>query len=237
MSFIAAAAIGAGGALVGGYLSGEASKDAAKTGSDAAGRSSAQVKAASDKARRDVLTYMPAARDDLLAGYSSAADIFGQGVPEQQRLLQSGNMNAQQTTAGGYDQYRSALMGMPVDQSNWQPQQVAQSAPIENPFKSLQFSNIGNLGQQQQQQALSGLTNNSQVISAIERGDLNVNGINTDWFRKVASERPGWFESDSLLSYGGLSPEARQSAIDSEVRGKNAHRYGDLVSQLNSLRG
>ena len=237
MSFITAAAIG-GGALAGGYLSGEASKDAAEAGADASGRASQQVMDAANQARREVKQYIPAAQQDLLAGYSAAADIFGQALPEQQRLLSGGNLNAQQTTAGGYDQYKSALMGLPVDQSNWAAKQVAPSAPIQNPFQAGMFNDISQVGVQQQSDLLGGLETNREIISAINDGRLGAEGVNTNWFNKRLKQIPEWGGGTGLNMMMNWTPEKLDAELAAGDLGpKNQEKFKQLVSELQRLRG
>ncbi len=237
MSFIAAAAVAAG-TLGAGYMASEASKDAADASTDASGRASAQVQAAADQARREVKQYIPAAQQDLLAGYSTAADIFGQGLPEQQRLLSGGNLNAQQTIGGGYDQYKSALMGMPVDQSNWMPKQVAPSAPIQNPFKQNMFNDISQVGVQQQSDLLGGLDTNREIISAINDGRLGAEGVNTNWFNKRLQQIPEWGGGTGLNMMMNWSPEKLDAELSAGDLGpKNQEKFKQLVSELQRLRG
>jgi len=204
-----AVAVGVGTAASG-YMSSEASKDAAEAGADASGRASQQVMDAANQARREVKQYIPAAQQDLLTGYSAAADIFGQGLPEQQRLLSGGNLNAQQTTAGGYDQYRSALMGLPVDQSNWATKQVAPSAPIQNPFETMPFTDIADVPRQANQQSLQGITSNRDLLNRVSTGDLVLPGVDADWWGRLAATPRA--EGDNFLS---------SNTILNAVRGDN----------------
>lgn len=226
------------GAVGSGYMAADAAKDAAKTGADASGRAGAQVQAAADQARRDVNAYIPAAQRDLLSGYSGAADIFSAGLPEQQRLLSGGNMNAQQTVGGGYNQYQSALMGMPVDQSNWQPRQVAPSAPIQNPFTPGQFTDISQVTQQQQQQELAGLQTNRDFLGAINRGELGAQGVDTGWFNKLASENPEWGSRSSLMNLSQLTPQQIQQHLSgSNLTRNNQNNMATMISEIQRLRG
>ena len=241
------AAAAAAGAVVSGSMAADAAKDAAKTGADASDRASAQVQAAADQARRDVNAYIPAAQRDLLSGYSGAADIFSAGLPEQQRLLSGGNMNAQQTVGGGYNQYQSALMGMPVDQSNWQPRQVAPSEPIANPFtlggqaggpSNNMFTDISQVTQQQQQNQLEGLRTSRDFISAIERGELGAQGIDTGWFNKLMKENPTWGNSTEVLDRSRLTPQQINSQMGNwGLTQGNQQTYANLLSEIQRLRG
>jgi len=229
MSFVTAAAIGVGTAA-GGYLAGEASKEAAKAGADASGRASAQVQAAADEARREAKQYIPAAQEDLLAGYSAAADIFGTALPEQQRLLSGGNLGAQQTTAGGYDQYRSALLGMPVDQANWMPKQVAPSAPLQNPFQTTQFTDIRDVPRQANVAALEGITTNRDLLNRVATGELVLPGVDAGWWGRLADAPRA--EGDTFLSSNSILDAVRsnnpQARIERQTAGTGLGKEGQV---------
>ena len=113
---VTAAVIVGAGAVIGGVVSGEASKKAAATGAAAQERAASTVSEAANKARSEVLELFPLAQSNLLVGAQSAIDVFGAGIPLQQKQLQAGNLQAQQTTAGGFDQQRAALLGLNIPQ-------------------------------------------------------------------------------------------------------------------------
>jgi hypothetical protein len=76
------------------------------------------------QARRDVSMLFPAAQDNYLAGQQAALNIFGEAAPRQADAFLQGNMGAQQQISRGLPQMQNALMGMPVDYSAFQPQQI-----------------------------------------------------------------------------------------------------------------
>jgi hypothetical protein len=127
-------ALGAAAALIGAAYSARQSGKAADRASDAAEAAGERITDAGLQARQDVFDFFPQAQADLLAGASGAFDIIGQSIPEQQRLLSTGNLNAQGTVGGGFDAVRNALLGLPVDTSVFQPQSVALSQGFQNPF-------------------------------------------------------------------------------------------------------
>ncbi len=149
-------------AVVGtGIVSSRAAKSAAKTAAEGAERSGAQIQAAGDLARRDVQRIFPQAQGDLIAGASGAADILGQGVTEQQRLLSAGNVGAQGTLQGGFSQVQNALLGVPVNQQAFAPQQIPLSQPLQNPIGQATGGGVvegglfSNLGQNVEQNRLA----------------------------------------------------------------------------------
>ncbi len=136
------------GAILGSaVISSRASGKAGDTAADAARAAREQITDAGLQARKDVLDFIPLAQQDLLAGASGAFDLFGQGIGEQQRLLSAGNVGAQGTVGQGFDQVRSALLGLPVDQSSFAPQGISLSQLPQNPFGA---GITGNIGQGQQ---------------------------------------------------------------------------------------
>lgn len=112
---VTAAAIGAVGAIGGAVISGKSAEKAAKKGAEAQERAAGTVSAAADQARTDVLDLFPVAQSQLLVGAQGALDIFGKGIPLQQQQLQAGNIQAQETTARGFDRQQAALLGLPVE--------------------------------------------------------------------------------------------------------------------------
>jgi hypothetical protein len=57
-------------------------------------------------------------------GFGGAMDIIGQAAPEQINAMQQGNVAAQQYLLGGMPAFQNALMGMPVNYSQFQPTQI-----------------------------------------------------------------------------------------------------------------
>jgi hypothetical protein len=115
-----AAAAAVGGSLLSSNASGKAS-DASKSGQSAALRASEQ---AGERARAAAIPLFDASQRNALAGFQGALDIQGQFAPEQMRVFQEGNMQAQNTMRGGLDPQIAAILGGNVDLSGLQAQQV-----------------------------------------------------------------------------------------------------------------
>jgi len=111
MATAAAIAVGTIGSAV---IGGKASEKAAQKGAEAQERAADTVSEAAERARTDVISFFPEARGNLFAGAQGAIDVFGAGIPIAQKQLQAGNLQAQETTARGFDQQRAALLGLPV---------------------------------------------------------------------------------------------------------------------------
>ena len=78
----------------------------------------------SAKAERANLRLFDAGQENLLTGNQAALDIYNQTIPEQFNAFQQGNVGAQQQLVAGLPQMQNALMGLPVDYSVLQPQQI-----------------------------------------------------------------------------------------------------------------
>jgi hypothetical protein len=115
-------------------MAADAAGDAADQAAGSSREARQQMMDAAEKARDDAFSFFPSAQRDLMAGASGAFDIFGQGITEQQRLLSGGNLNAQQTVSSGFDQTRNALLGLPVNQSSFQPMGLQASQLPQSPF-------------------------------------------------------------------------------------------------------
>ncbi len=245
MSFWAAGAAVVG-ALGAGKMSADASKDAAKSGQKGQERAAQVTAEAADRARRDVNRLFPSAQQDLLAGYSGAFDLVGQGIPEQQRLVSQGNLNAQQTTGQGFDQVRAALMGLPVDTANFAPRGVQMSQPIQNPMAGM-FGNIGQQQQTRQADALSGIQSNRDLMTAVGGEELGLQNIDNSFWAAVAEGRRGgrtkWGDvgntfMDSRSMLDATTPEQRQAIVDnSGFKREERQKLAALLNQYHNLGG
>lgn len=120
--------------VVSGVSSSRAASKSAKAGRDAAERSAGAIQKAGDVARVDVLDLFPDSERQLLGGSSRAFDIFSGGLGAQQQALSQGNLNAQQTVGGGFNQVQAALLGLPVNTQNFAPRGVDFTQTPQNPF-------------------------------------------------------------------------------------------------------
>jgi hypothetical protein len=128
-----------------GIASSRASAKAADKAAEGGERSAAQVQAAADQARGDVLDFFPSAQKDLLAGAGAAGDLLTGGTTEQQRLLSGGNLAAQSTLSQGFDAQKSALLGTQAPTfAPHQPSQAPQApkTPEERQAQLEQFSQM-----------------------------------------------------------------------------------------------
>ena len=116
-----------GGAALLGAVSSRNSTNKAIDASTAAGDKSAQQLAASTaQARGDLFKLFPAAQQNAQRGYQGALDVFSQALPQQAQQFQAGNVAAQNQLIAGMPQYQNAILGAPVDYSQFQATQLEQ---------------------------------------------------------------------------------------------------------------
>ena len=73
------------------------------------------------QARGDIQNIFPAAQQALQGGFTGAANIFGQAIPQQANVFQQGNVAAQQQIAQGLPQFQNAILGRAIDFGQFQP--------------------------------------------------------------------------------------------------------------------
>ena len=117
--YAAAAVIGAVGTNAAANKQSNAIEDAAKTSSE-------QISDSADKARGDLFKLFPAAQDNAMQGYQGAIDVFKQSTPQQMAFGQSGNIAAQNQLINAMPQYQNAILGAPVDYSQFQATDLGQ---------------------------------------------------------------------------------------------------------------
>jgi len=253
-----AVAVGVG-TLGAGIASSRAATSAAKAGAEGAARSGAQIQAAGDRARSDVLNFFPTAQQDLLAGAGAAGDLLTQGIGEQQRLLSAGNVGAQGRLQGGFGQVQNALLGLPVDQQAFAPQQIQLSQLPQNPLaqQAVQqpagqpagqtqpsglFTDIGKVQQRARQETLGGATTNLDVLGKVASGDIQIPGVSADWvgrFMQNLTQGSGFSVSSSLSDFAnadstkGLEAWLSKSGLNLE----NQEQMRRVVRALKDIRG
>lgn len=84
------------------------------------------IRQGTQEARQDIKTINPFAQQALQQGFQGAANIFGQAIPQQANVFQQGNVAAQQQIANALPQFQNAILGSPVDFSQFQPTQLQQ---------------------------------------------------------------------------------------------------------------
>jgi hypothetical protein len=124
MSGIATAIAGA--AIVGGISSRNSTKSAVRAQEQAGDRASGQLAASTAQARGDLFNLFPAAQENAQRGYQGALDVFKQALPQQANTFQSGNVAAQNQLLSGMPQFQNAILGAPVDYSQFQATQLEQ---------------------------------------------------------------------------------------------------------------
>lgn len=113
-------------AVVGAVASDRASNKALDAQSDAADKSASQLAASQAQARGDLFKLFPAAQDNAMQGYQGAIDVFKQSTPQQMAFGQSGNIAAQNQLINAMPQYQNAILGAPVDYSQFQATDLGQ---------------------------------------------------------------------------------------------------------------
>jgi hypothetical protein len=122
-----AAIIGLGAATIGGALIGKSSTDKATKAQVKAGdKASQQLAASTSQAKSDLFKLFPAAQQNAQRGYQGALDVFNQALPQQAGVFQAGNVAAQNQLLAGMPQYQNAILGAPVDYSQFQATQLQQ---------------------------------------------------------------------------------------------------------------
>jgi hypothetical protein len=124
MSFVAAAIAGT--AVVGAVSSRNATKASIRASEQAGEKSSQQIAASTAQARNDLFKLFPAAQENAQRGYQGALDVFNQALPQQAGVFQAGNVAAQNQLLAGMPQYQNAILGAPVDYSQFQATQLQQ---------------------------------------------------------------------------------------------------------------
>ena len=99
---------------------------ASKAATSAADKASGQIKDATGMARDDLFRLFPAAQANTMQGYQGALDVFKQSVPQQMAFGQAGNIAAQEQLISGMPQYQNAILGGPVDYSQFQATDLGQ---------------------------------------------------------------------------------------------------------------
>tara|TARA_R110000803_G_scaffold170266_2_gene233301 strand:+ start:603 stop:1166 length:564 start_codon:yes stop_codon:yes gene_type:complete len=120
------AAAVAGAAVVGAVASRNSTKAAINASEKAGQKSSQQLAASTAQARGDLFKLFPAAQENSQRGYQGALDVFKQALPQQANTFQAGNVAAQNQLLAGMPQYQNAILGAPVDYSQFQATQLEQ---------------------------------------------------------------------------------------------------------------
>jgi hypothetical protein len=173
MSFVAAAVVG--GSVLGAVASRNATNKSINASEAAGERASEQLNQSTAKAREDLFKLFPAAQQNTQQGYQGALDVFNQTLPQQSGVFQAGNVAAQNQLIAGMPQFQNAILGSPVDYSQFQATQLQQ--PDMN-FANQQLQSIDPFAAQapQQQFEANRVPFNEQALNNIGG---NVVGQNT----------------------------------------------------------
>ena len=76
------------------------------------------------RARTDAINLFGSGQANRLAGANQGLQLFGQSLPSQLGAIQQGNRSAQETLIAGLPQFQNAILGNPVDFSQFQPSSV-----------------------------------------------------------------------------------------------------------------
>lgn len=139
--------------IFGGGVS-KASKESQKAQAAANAATQRFIEEKAGLARQDVSSLFPQAQDVSRQGFQGALDLFGQSLPAQADIFQQGNIGAQQQLASTLPQFQRAIMGQPVDFSQFQPQTLSfdpsflqgQQAPQMQAAAPQQQGALGNIG-------------------------------------------------------------------------------------------
>ena len=116
----------AGATIIGAGANAYSTNKASKAATSAADKAAGQVKDAAGMARDDLFRLFPAAQANNMQGYQGALDVFKQSTPQQMAFGQSGNIAAQNQLISGMPQYQNAILGAPVDYSQFQATDLGQ---------------------------------------------------------------------------------------------------------------
>ena len=122
-------------------LFGDSGKGAAKSQSKENIANREFIARQAEQARGDILPLFGAAQGNRQLGAQAALDIFGQALPQQASLFTQGNVGAQNVLGQGSQQFQNAILGLPVDRSFQQPQQLqADFSFLNQPLPQFQTS-------------------------------------------------------------------------------------------------
>ena len=115
------------------------------------------------QARGDIMDIFPGVRQSAQEGFQGALDIYGQSVPQQARLVQEGNIAAQNTLLAGLPQQNAAILGQRLDLSGLAPTRQSYSTDFmqqqlpERTAMPSQETGVAGMTPQQLSQLLAGL--------------------------------------------------------------------------------
>jgi hypothetical protein len=129
MSGIATAVVGS--AIIGGVVSSKNSKDAINAQKDQNKDNAAFIAEQAEKARSDAIPLFQGAQDSLYSGAETAMNTIGQSGQSQLDMMGRSSMAAQENLLAGRDQFQNAILGLDVDMSGIQAQNLQPTEGME----------------------------------------------------------------------------------------------------------
>jgi hypothetical protein len=108
------------------------------------------------QARGDALALQPGVEQNRQLGTQAAFDVLGQTIPQQFSTFQQGNVGAQSALLAGLPQFQNAILGLPTDFSQFQPQALQFDTSFAQQQVPDFVSSADLLGQQQTPQPQGG---------------------------------------------------------------------------------
>jgi hypothetical protein len=142
-----------GGAALGAISSRNATKKSISASERAADTASQQLQDSTGQAREDLFKLFPAAQQNAQQGFQGALNVFNQALPQQSQIFQDGNIAAQNQLLAGIPQFQNAILGNPVDNSQFQATQLQQP---NFDFANQQLQSFNPFAPQQMQQMQPG---------------------------------------------------------------------------------
>lgn len=130
MSGIATAVVGS--AVIGGIVSRNASKRAARSAEKSTDAQMNFMQKQADIGRADANKYMEQATEARNKGTQQSMDFLSSGLPTTMDFMQQGNVGAQNILAGGMPQIQNAIMGGQVNYDFMQPQQIDYQQQVQD---------------------------------------------------------------------------------------------------------
>tara|TARA_R110000851_G_scaffold116818_1_gene243242 strand:+ start:445 stop:1035 length:591 start_codon:yes stop_codon:yes gene_type:complete len=162
----------AGSAIVGGIASNRATDKSIRASEQAGDRASQQLQEATGQARQDLFQLFPASQQNMQQGFQGALNVFNQALPQQAQTFQNGNVAAQNQLLAGMPQFQNAILGGPVDNSQFQATRLQQ--PNFN-FANQQLQSFDPFAVPQQSQANQVMAN--QNMANQQRSDAFANNM------------------------------------------------------------
>ena len=195
---MATAAAIAGAGVLGAVVSRNATNKSVNATAEAGRLASEQLSQATQQARGDLFRLFPASQQNAQQGFQGALDVFNQALPQQAQTLQDGNVAAQNQLLAGMPQFQNAILGSPVDNSQFQAtrlqqpnfdfanQQLQSFNPFAVPPQSQANQAMANQNMANQQRADALANNMAQFPMNSNQpatGEFNVNNLLMRGFR------------------------------------------------------